>query len=211
MNLMDIIKRVFNLEFLLGVIIPIVIFVVLSHFNMILLGTILAGSWSLAAIVFQFTRERKISPFTVIVAVFSILGLIGTIVFHSPTFYLGYPILMDFVLGSVFLGSLLVGKPLIQIFAEYEMKDAFSHNLRMHPKYISAWRILTAGWGILCISQALLRLALLHTASPTFYYTVSSVYGSVSTPLFLVFSFWFPKWYWRDLKTEKGLKARLDK
>jgi intracellular septation protein A len=199
MSLKDIIRKIFNLDFLLSVVIPIIIFYVLSLFNMILLGTILAGSWALAAIVFQYTRNRKINIFAIIVALFSIIGLFGTIIFHNPTFYLESPILMDLVLGSIFLGSLLVGKPLIQIFAEYEMKDAFSQKLRMHPKYLSAWRILTAGWGLVCMSQALLRLALLHTASPAVYYSISSVYGNVSTPLFLLFTFWFPKWYWRDL------------
>jgi intracellular septation protein A len=206
MNLMNVIRRIFNLDFFLSVVIPIIIFYALSHFNMILLGTILAGSWALAAIVFQYTRERKVNIFAIIVAIFSVVGLVGTIVFHNPTFYLESPILMDLVLGCIFLGSLLVGKPLIQIFAEYEMKDAFSQKLRMHPKYVSAWRILTAGWGLLCISQALLRLALLHTVSPEVYYSISSVYGNVSTPLFLLFTFWFPKWYWRDLKTN-GIHA----
>lgn len=152
MSLKDIIRKIFNLDFLLSVVIPIIIFYVLSLFNMILLGTILAGSWALAAIVFQYTRNRKINIFAIIVALFSIIGLFGTIIFHNPTFYLESPILMDLVLGSIFLGSLLVGKPLIQIFAEYEMKDAFSQKLRMHPKYLSAWRILTGGWGLVCIS-----------------------------------------------------------
>ncbi|MCE5294304.1 MAG: septation protein IspZ [Chlamydiales bacterium] len=201
MNLKDTITKIFNLNFLLSVVIPIIIFCVLSHFNMILLGTILAGSWALVAIVFQYTRERKINIFAIIVASFSIIGLFGTIIFHNPTFYLESPILMDLVLGCIFLGSLLIGKPLVQIFAEYEMKDAFSQKLRMHPKYVSAWKILTAGWGLICMSQALLRLALLHTASPEVYYSISSVYGNVSTPLFLLFTFWFPKWYWRDLRT----------
>lgn len=199
MNSKVIIRRIFDLNFLLSVVIPIIIFYVLSHFNMVPLGTILAGSWALAAIIFQYTRDRKVNIFAIIVTLFSIIGLFGTIVFHNPTFYLESPILMDIVLGCIFLGSLLIGKPLIQVFAEYEMKDSFSQKLRMHPKYVSAWRILTAGWGVICISQALLRLALLHTASPAVYYSVSSVYGSISTPLFLLFSFWFPKWYWRDL------------
>lgn len=203
MNSKDIIKKIFNLYFFLSVVIPIITFYVLSHFNMILLGTTLAGSCALAAIIFQYTRERKVNIFAIMVALFSIIGLFGTIVFHNPIFYLESPILMDLVLGSIFLGSLFIGKPLIQIFAEYEMNNAFSEKLRIHPKYISAWRILTVGWGLLCISQALMRLALLHTASPEVYYSISSVYGNVSTPLFLLFTFWFPKWYWRDLKTNE--------
>lgn len=203
MNLIDTVKRIFNLDFLLSGVIPIIIFYTLSHFNMILLGTILAGSWSLGAIAFQYTRERKMNIFGIIVAISSVIGLVGTIVFQSPTFYLESPILMDMVLGCIFLGSLFVGRPLIQIFAEYEMKDRFSEKLRMHPKYTSAWKILTIGWGLLCISQALLKLLLLHIASPEVYYSITSVYGNVSAPLFLLFSFWFPKWYWRDLKANE--------
>lgn len=208
MELKDTIRKIFDLNFLLSVVIPIIIFYTLSHFNMVLLGTILAGSWALAAIVFQYTGSRKINIFAIIVALSAIcsaIGLFGTIVFHSPTFYLESPILTDLVFGCVFFGSLFIGKPLIQVFAEYEMKDSFSQKLRMHPKYVSAWKILTAGWGLMCMSQALLRLALLHTASPAVYYSISSVYGSVSTPLFLLFTFWFPKWYWRDLT--KGTHA----
>jgi intracellular septation protein A len=169
---------------------------------MILLGTILAGGWSLTAIFLQLTSKRKVSPFAIIVALFSVLGLIRTIIFHNPTFYLESPILMDLVLGCMFLGSLVIGKPLIQIFAEYEMKEFFPEKLRMHLKYVSAWRILTAGWGLLCISQALLRLGLLNTTSPAFYYTVSSVYSHISTPFLLVFSYCFPQWYWRNLEME---------
>jgi hypothetical protein len=65
MNLNEIVKRIFNLDFFLSVVIPIIIFYVLSHFNMILLGTILAGSWALAAIIFQYTKERVVYHYTV--------------------------------------------------------------------------------------------------------------------------------------------------
>ncbi len=199
MNFKQAIRQIFNGEFLLSVIIPIIILAVLSHFNMTLLGTILAGAWALAASAVKFARERRVNIYALIVAGFSALGLIGTIISHSPTFYLASPIILDLVLALAFLGSLLFGKPLIQLFAEYETKGAFPEPLRRHPKYASAWRILTAGWGVLSISQALLRVVLLLSAPAALYYTVSSLYGNISTPLFLIFSFWFPHWYWRDL------------
>jgi hypothetical protein len=80
---------------------------------------------------------------------------------------------------------------LIQIFAEYEMKDVFSQKLRMHPKYSSAWQILTAGWGIFCLSKALMIFTLLHIVSLEIYYAISSISSHVATPLFLLFSFCF--------------------
>jgi intracellular septation protein A len=198
------IRRIFNTEFLLSVIIPIIILAVLSHFNMTLLGAILAGTWALAASAVKFARERRVNIYAMIVAGFSAIGLIGTIISHSPTFYLASPIISDLVLAVVFLGSLLFSRSLIQIFAEYETKNLFPPELRMHPRYADAWRILTAGWGILSLSQALLRMVLLRSVSATLYYTVSSIYGNISTPLFLIFTFWFPRWYWRALLKKKA-------
>ncbi len=196
----DVIRQIFNLEFVLSVIIPIIILAVLSHFNMTLMGTILAGGWALAASTVKFARERRVNIYAMIVAGFSAIGLIGTVISRSPTFYLASPIISDLVLAAVFLGSLLFSKSLIQVFAEYETKDLFPPALRTHPRYAAAWRILTAGWGILSLTQALLRAILLRSAPAALYYTVSSLYGNISTPLFLVFTFWFPRWYWRDLR-----------
>ncbi|MDF9408800.1 hypothetical protein L7E55_10615 [Pelotomaculum isophthalicicum JI] len=195
----EVLRHIFNREFIISVIIPIIILAVSSRYNMTLPGTILAGSWALAAGTVKLARERRVNVYAMIVAGFSVIGLIGTIISSNPTFYLASPIILDVVLAVIFFGSLLFGRPLIQIFAEYEMKDAFPQALRAHPKYASAWTILTAGWGILSISQALLRVVLLLSTPAALYYTVSSLYGNITTPLFLVFTLWFPRWYWRDL------------
>ncbi|NLI14552.1 MAG: hypothetical protein GX425_18525 [Peptococcaceae bacterium] len=161
-----------------------------------LTGTILAGSWSVAVVLIQYIRERKINIYAIIGAIISFISLVGTVISRNPVFYLASPIVTDFLLALVFLGSLLFGKPLIQMFAEYEMKDAFPEDFRKKPKYKSAWKILTVGWGILSITQALLRIILLYSASMGIYYSISMIYGNVSTLLFFAFSFWFPKWYW---------------
>jgi intracellular septation protein A len=161
-----------------------------------LIGIILAGSWSVGVVLLQYARERKFNIYAIIGAIISSISLIGTVISRNPIFYLASPIVTDFLLALVFLGSLLFGKPLIQIFAEYEMKEAFPEDFRKKPKYKSAWKILTAGWGILSITQALLRIILLYSASMEIYYTISMIYGNVSTLLFFAFSFWFPKWYW---------------
>lgn len=199
MNRVGIIKQIFNWEFFFSVVIPIIILAVLSHFNMALLGTILAGTLALAASAVKFARVRRVNIYAMIVAGFSAIGLIGTIISRSPAFYLASPIVCDLVLAAVFLGSLLFSKSLIQVFAEYETKDFFPPALRMHPRYAEVWRILTAGWGFLSLSQALLRVILLRSVPPALYYTISSLYGNISTPFFLVFTFWFPRWYWRAL------------
>jgi intracellular septation protein A len=193
---MHVIKRILNKNFVLSVICPIMIFSIFEHFKMNLIGIIFAGTWSVGVVLTQFIQERKLNFYGIIGAIFSVISLVGTVISRNPTFYLASPIVSDSLLALVFLGSLLIGKPLIQIFAEQEMKDAFPEEFRKTTKYKSAWKLLTLGWGILSISQALLRVVLLYSVSMELYFSISTIYGNVTTPLFLLFSFWFPKWYW---------------
>lgn len=116
---------------------------------------------------------------------------------RDPKFYLASPIVTDSILALVFLGSILFGKPLIQVFAEYTVKGSFSEELKKKPKYKAAWTILTVAWGVLSITQALLRIALLFSVSNELYFSISTTYGNISTPLLLVITFWFPGWYWK--------------
>lgn len=190
-------ENIFNWEFVLSVIIPIILFSAFSHFNRVFAGTITVGLWSIAVILIQFLSSKKVNLFAAIATGISVIGLIGTVISRDPQFYLASPIVTDLILALVFLGSIFLGKPLIQIFAEYTVKGAFPEELRNKPKYKTAWIILTVAWGILSITQALVRIILLCTVSLELYFSISTVYGNISTPLLLVISFWFPGWYWK--------------
>jgi len=186
-----------NLEFFMSVVIPIILFSVFNHLNMKLFGTIVAGVWSIGIVLIAFSRKHKFNIFGVIGAGVAAIALIGTIFSKNPTFYLVSPIVVDIILSAAFLGSALIGNPIIQILAEYSVKNGFSEELRKEPKYKSAWMILAVAWGVLSITQTLLRIVLFYTVSNEIYYAISTVYGNISTPLMLVFSFWFPRWYWK--------------
>jgi intracellular septation protein A len=188
---------IINKEFIGSVIIPIIIFSVFKNFHSILTGTILAGIWTICVVLIGFIRENKIYVYALIASIFSAIGLIGTILSKDPTFYLASPIVSDILFALICFGSLILRKPLIQTFAEYQMKNSFPESLQKNPRYKLAWIILTVAWGVLNLSQALLRFALLFSVSKELYYSINTIYGSISTPLLLIFSFWFPGWYWR--------------
>jgi len=82
-------------------------------------------------------------------------------------------------------------------------------DFKQNPRYKSAWRILTGAWGIMNISQAVVRIALLYSVSMSSYYAISMVYGSIATPLLLAVSMTFPKWYWNREKKTKPLPEKL--
>lgn len=190
-------ENIFTQEFVLGVIIPVLLFGTLDHYSTTVVASIIVGLWTLAIVMYEWLRKTTFNIFAGIGAVFTGIGLAGTLVTRDPLFFLVSPIVFDFILAAAFLGSLAFGKPLLLMMAEQTMKGGFSESTKSRPDFKIVWIILSWGWGILCLSQAFLRIVLLNTAPMAVYYAVSSAYGNISTPMFLVFSFWFPGWYWR--------------
>lgn len=189
-------KTVINREFVTGAIVPVLIFTLFSVSKKTLYGAIFSGLWCLAMVGRNWIRERKLNALAVMAAAFSAIGLIGTIISHDPDFYLAAPIVTDLLLAVVFLGSLFSGRPLVQVMVESMFQGGFPDALRRKPRFKSAWVILTVAWGVLNLSQALLRMILFHAVSHEIYYAVGTVYENVLTSLLIVFSFWFPRWYW---------------
>ncbi len=192
-----IIKNLFSIDFILSVIVPIAIYYIFSIYKLEVTGTIITGLWCLGVIAVQFIITKRLNVYALIAAVLSAIGLIGTVISNDPKFFLASPIVSDILLAIVFFVSIFIGKPLLEVLAEYSMKSKFSEDVKKRPGYKSAWIILTVAWGILSLTQALLRIILLYSASNEVYFAVSTAYGNISTPLLLVFSFWFPGWYWR--------------
>lgn len=190
-------ENLLNMEFFLSVVIPVALFSIFDHYNMTLNGTIAAGGWSLGVIVLQYVRDKRVNVFAALGTIFSAIGLVGAVISKNPMYYLASPIVIDMLQAIVFLGSVLIGKPLIQMLAEYTTKRRFSDEFRRQPKFKRAWVLLTVAWGVLNLTQAFLGIILLRYASNEVYYAVSSGYGSISTPLMLAVSFWFPGWYWK--------------
>lgn len=196
----SVLKNIFNKDFIVSAIIPIVIFSTFNKFKMILTGIILSGLWSIGVVIINFIKEHQINALATLSAIFSTIGLIGTIISKNPTFYLVSPIIQDMLYALIFFGSLFFEKSLIQIIVEQSYFKNASEELRKKAKYKSAWRILTVAWGILNVSQAGLRAVLLYSVSMDSYYAISTIYSNISSPVLLAFSISFPKWYWKSEK-----------
>ncbi|SFD03317.1 VC0807 family protein [Clostridium uliginosum] len=193
----SIIKNIFNKEFVVSAIIPIIIFSIFNNLKMPFNGIILSGLWSMGVVLINFIKEHKINALAAMAGIFSGIGLIGTIISKNPTFYLVAPIIQDILCALIFFGSLFFERSLIQIIVEQSYLKNVPEEFKRKPKYKSAWRILTSAWGLLNISQAVLRIILLYSVSMNSYYAISTVYSNVSTPLLLAVSITFPKWYWK--------------
>lgn len=200
-------RNIFNQEFLISAIVPLVIFYIFDYFQMTLNGIILSGCWCVCVVAIKLIREHKVNVIALLAGIFSAVGLVGTIISHNPTFYLISPIVIDILYALIFLGSLLTPRPLIQVFVEDAHLGMFPEELRCTRKYKRAWQIITVAWGILNITQALLRILLLHSVSMSLYYSISTIYSSISSPLLLVLSYLFPRWYWRRIGAGKDIES----
>jgi len=196
----SVLKNIFNKDFVVSAIIPIIIFSVFDKMEMTLNGIILSGVWSIGVVLINFIKEHKINALAVMGASFAGVGVIGTVISKNPTFYLVSPIIKDILIALIFFGSLFLKRSLIQIIVEQSYLKNVSEDFKKQPKYKAAWRIVTIAWGILNISQAGFRTVLLYSVSMSAYYATSTIYDNISTPLLLAFSILFPKWYWKRTK-----------
>jgi len=193
----SVLRNILNKDFVVSAIIPIIIFSVFDKMEMTLSGIILSGVWSIGVVLINFMKEHKINALAAMGASFAGVGVIGTVISKNPTFYLVAPIIQDALLALIFFGSLFCQRSLIQIIVEQSYLKNVPEEFKKQPKYKAAWRIVTIAWGVLNISQAVLRTILLYSVSMSSYYAISTIYGNVSGPLLLTFSVLFPKWYWK--------------
>ena len=196
----SVLKSIFNKDFVVSAIIPIIIFSVFDKMEMTLSGIILSGAWSIGVVLINFIKEHKINALAVMGASFAGVGVIGTVISKNPTFYLVSPIIKDILIALIFFGSLFLKRSLIQIIVEQSYLKNVPEDFKKQSKYKAAWRIVTIAWGILNISQAVFRTVLLYSVSMSAYYATSTIYDNISTPLLLAFSILFPKWYWKRTK-----------
>lgn len=196
-------KNIFNKEFIASAIIPLIIFYIFNYMNMVLVGTTLSGCWCISVFLFKLIREHKINVIALLSGTFSLIGLLCTIILQNPTIYLAEPIVEDVLYALIFFGSLFFPRPLIQVLVEDSHIVAFPEDFRKTPQYKSVWKILTIAWGLLNVSQALLRVALLYSVPIDIYYAISKIYANVSSPLLVMFSYKFPKWYWKKVGVKR--------
>lgn len=188
-------KSIFNKDFIVSAIIPVIIFSFFDKKGMTISGIILSGVWSIGVVAINFIKEHQINALAIMAATFSGIGLVGTIISKNPTFYFIAPIAQNILIAAVFLGSLCFKRPLIQIIVEQSYLKNDSKAIKNNPKYKANWKILTTAWGILNITEAVLKIILLNVVSMSSYYAISTVCGNVLDSALLIFSILFSKWY----------------
>ena len=184
-------------NFVVGGLIPIVIYAIFQRREQLVTGALLSGSWALAVVLVDWWRTRRIEGFAILAVIFSALQLFTTLITRSATFYVLTGVIGGILEAMVYFGSLGLRRPLIQIAAEATGATAtIPNDLRRSPAYRRAWQILTAIWGATYLGKALGLALVQRWCSQEAALTYSILMGWPFHIVLLAFTFWFPGWYW---------------
>ena len=188
-------------QLLLGALVPITIFYVLHRVGQPLTGALLAIGWSIGLLVTKYWRSRSIELFPALAIPIVLIELIGTLITRNPDFYLAAPAIDNVLWGILFLSSLLLTRPLIQIFAELLNPGLGSQEFLSHFEmplqlYRSVWKILTVIWAVVALLKAILLIFSQLKLPLEAFLIVRTASGVPVLVVMLVFTYRFPRWYW---------------
>ena len=158
-----------------------------------------------AGLLYGYERRRERPGMVVrfslgLVLIRAVVGLVS----GSASTYLGQEIAIDLLLSSVFLGSLLVGRPLTGLFAAeiFPLPEA----LHDHPVYRRTHRIMTLAWGTYFLARAGVRLLAFVSLSSSGYVLVVAL---SDVPFLLALLGWSVWYATRQLQREPAFVAAV--
>jgi len=182
---------------LIGAVAPMLIYYVGHKMGRDMAGAVIASVWGMVVMGWVYCRSHELDGFAAIGAAYSVAGLAGLLVTKDPDWYLYSPIVSDVVLGGVFLVSMVLRRPLIQVLAEQAAgKYAFPDQVRKSGYYRSLWFRLSLCWGGVYVLRGLVSWFILVSFPVEVFLTAQVVLGWPVVGGMIAFSFWYPKRYW---------------
>ncbi|MCP1122919.1 hypothetical protein NKR74_06150 [Bacillus sp. 3103sda1] len=175
------------LSLLINAALPILVYeLLLGHVSNIT-ALIIATMIPLVETIIYFLKYRKWDAFAVFMLVGFILGILAALIGGDEKLILVRESFVTGVMGLIFLGSLITRRPLIYYFAlRFTVGKTQKEQAAFADKWNNAYfrkvlRIMTAGWGIVLLGEALLKVVLVYSLSVSTFLAISSLvtYGFI--------------------------------
>lgn len=188
--------------FIVGGLIPIIVYYVFYQYSKPLIGALIAASWGVVVVLVTHFVFRKINLFAILSIPLTLIEIIGTIITFNPDFDLATSAIDHLLWSLAFLVSLTFSRPLILILAEAmgsipnsaEMKD-----FRKTKEFKSAWLLLTSIWAWAYLLSAVVLIVTQILMPLEFFLIVRAVLNMPLLAVLIAISFWFPEWYWNRI------------
>ncbi|MGB0560245.1 MAG: VC0807 family protein [Spirulinaceae cyanobacterium] len=186
-------------QFMIGALIPILIFYLFHRVDQPLAGAFFAAGWSVGIIVITRLFFKKSNLFAALSIPITLIEIASIVITLNPEFYLATAAIEHTLWGFVCLGSLVFSRPLILIFAQAMGGIEKSQELGEFGKsdeFQSAWVVLTIIWGITHLIAAIVLIASQIWLPLESFLILRTGLGTPLLAALIAFSFWFPRWYW---------------
>jgi intracellular septation protein A len=163
---------------------PILLFYVLWNLAGLVPAIVAATALSGTIVAWQVRRGHG-GALAVVALIFLVIQALVGLAAQSATVYLAQPVVLSACWGVAYFGSVVVGRPLIGVFANvwYPFPPAF----RASEPYRREFSLQSVVWGIYCLARATLRLAVLLGPGIGSFVVVSLLTGA---PIFVALVFW---------------------
>ncbi|MFA7652647.1 MAG: hypothetical protein WCY42_02595 [Candidatus Omnitrophota bacterium] len=183
-------------DMFLGFLIPKMFFLYGARHGMPFLWGAIALAWCVGVFYLHQVRTHKANFFAVFAVIMIVARIIVVIAGKSPRMYLYVLALDNFVVGVVFMVSLLFKRSLMQMFAD-SASAQIPREILASAYYAKAWRIVTFVWAIVFILFALV-LVLLKACNLRIVGLVDMLASWPLMVVLFIFTLQFPAWYWKN-------------
>jgi len=152
-----------------------------------------ATAVALGRIAFVALRDRRFDGFAALMAAMFGIGLVLTLATGDPRVILAKDSVVTGVLGIAFLGSCVVGRPLMYALARRmlppERQAEADTRLGSDPRYRARLVTMSAVWGVILLAEAVARVVLVFTLPVDLMFGLSHVLQFAAVGLAILWSF----------------------
>jgi len=178
------------LGMLMGTALPVAVFYVTLKTISFPVAVLVVLGWSSAIFTWHWRRTRRADVFSATTFGLACVKATAGLVSEDLRLYLAWPSLENMIYASAFLGSALVGKPLLALYAQrlYPIPPS----VRASPEFRQAFLVVSAAWFCGHSLRALLRLYLLDTLPLELFLITDTVAGWPISAALIAFTAAYP-------------------
>lgn len=174
----------------LGSLVPVALFYVSFRGLGFTSAVVVVLAWSAAVFAWHYQRTRGPDVFSATTFAFACTKAVAGLVSQNTTLYLAWPSLENLIYGSAFLGSALLGRPVLAQYAQrlYPVPNA----VQQSAVFKRAFLVASAAWFCGHLLRACLRLWLLAILPLELYLIADTVAGWPINVSLVAFTTWYP-------------------
>ena len=182
-------KAILNRSFILGAIIPFLIYQIGSRIYSGIIPSLVSTIYSCSYVVLVLIIRRKIDFFGLLSALLLIIIMITILIVKEDKYFIYKGLFDELVLFFIFGISLLLKKPIMQTIVE--KLNNFSDEIKSLTNYKQIWKIETEIWFVYYFTWFFAQIVLLKYVSKQQFLTLQVIIGKLSFFSLLAFSYFY--------------------